>query len=195
MSIETLPPGGLEALAARITALEQRAEAAEARVNELEGRLPKDKLSMVVFSGDLDKVLAGFIIATGAAAMGMQVTMFFTFWGLAAIRRKKDWGGKSVMERMLQVMSPGASTDLHPSKLAFLGAGSVMLRQMMKQKDVASLEELIDLARECDVRMVACGMSQEVLGIRDDELIPGVECGGVAMFVGEAQESKVSLFI
>lgn len=195
MTIETLPPAGLEALIARVEALEQRAAASEARAADIEGRLPKDKLSLVLFSGDLDKALAAFIIATGAAAMGMEVTMFFTFWGLAAIRRKKDWGGKSVMEAMLQLMSPGASTELHPSKLAFLGAGSVMLRQMMKHKDVTSLEDLIDLARESGVRMVSCGMSQEVMGIHDDELIPGVECGGVAMFVGEAQESKVSLFI
>ncbi|MEB3222519.1 MAG: DsrE/DsrF/DrsH-like family protein [Candidatus Sericytochromatia bacterium] len=195
MTTEMLPPTSLDAVLQRLSALEQRAEAAEARVNELEGRLPKDKLSLVLFSGDLDKALAAFIIATGAAAMGLEVTMFFTFWGLAAIRGKKDWGGKNVMESMLQVMSPGASTELQPSKLAFLGAGSVMLRQMMKQRDIASLEDLIALARESGVRMVACGMSQEVMGIRDEELLPGIECGGVAMFVGEAQESKVSLFI
>ncbi|MEB3329887.1 MAG: DsrE/DsrF/DrsH-like family protein [Candidatus Sericytochromatia bacterium] len=195
MTTETHPPASLEAVLQRLAALEHRAEAAEARVAELEGRLPKDKLSLVLFSGDLDKSLAAFIIATGAAAMGMEVTMFFTFWGLSAIRRRKDWAGKNLMEAMLQAMSPGASTALQPSKLAFLGAGSVMLRQMMKQKDIASLEDLIDLARESGVRMVSCGMSQDVMGIRDEELIPGIECGGVAMFVGEAQESKVSLFI
>jgi peroxiredoxin family protein len=195
MTTELVSPATLEAVLQRLSALEQRAEAAEAKVSELEGRLPKDKLSLVLFSGDLDKSLAAFIIATGAAAMGLEVTMFFTFWGLAAIRRKKDWGGKNVMEAMLQVMSPGSSSELQPSKLAFLGAGSVMLRQMMKQREIASLEELIDLARESGVRMVACGMSQEVMGIRDDELMPGIECGGVAMFIGEAQESKVSLFI
>ncbi|MEB3197793.1 MAG: DsrE/DsrF/DrsH-like family protein [Candidatus Sericytochromatia bacterium] len=191
-----------QAILARLSALEQataeaqqRASSAEQRVAELEARLPKDKLSMVVFSGDLDKVLAGFVIASGAAAMGLEVTMFFTFWGLAAIRQRKDWGGKDIKELMLQVMTPGASTGLIPSKLGFLGAGSLMLRQMMKEKDVASLEDLIALARESGVRLVACTMSMDVMGVRQEELMPEVELGGVAMFVGEAQESKASLFI
>ncbi len=175
--------------------LEAMVLALSKRVDELEGRLPKDKLSMVVFSGDLDKVLASFVIATGAAAMGLEVTMFFTFWGLNAIRIKKDLGGKDLKEAMMALMSPSSSLDLQPSKLAFMGAGSVMLRQMMKDKDIASLEELMALARESGVRLVACGMSMDVMGVREDELAPDVEVGGVAMFVGEAQESKVSLFI
>jgi peroxiredoxin family protein len=185
----------MASLMQRIAALEERATAAEQRVAELEGRMPLDKLSMVVFSGDLDKVLAGFVIASGAAAMGLEVTMFFTFWGLGAIRQKKDWGGKDIKELMLQMMAPGSSTQLLPSKMAFMGAGSVMLRQMMKEKDVASLEDLIALSRESGVRIVACGMSMDVMGVKQEELLPDVELGGVAMFVGEAQESKVSLFI
>lgn len=185
----------LSSLVQRIQVLEERAARAEQRVADLEGRMPHDKLSMVVFSGDLDKVLAGFVIASGAAAMGLEVTMFFTFWGLAAIRKKKDWGGKDIKELMLQMMTPGSSSQLLPSKMAFMGAGSVMLRQMMKEKDVASLEDLIELSRESGVRMVACGMSMDVMGVKQEELLPDVELGGVAMFVGEAQESKVSLFI
>lgn len=183
------------ALIQRIAALEERLAAADHKLAELEGRLPQDKLSMVVFSGDLDKVLAAFVIASGAAAMGLEVTMFFTFWGLGAIRQRKDWGGKDIKELMLQMMTPGASTQLLPSKMAFMGAGSVMLRQMMKEKDVASLEDLIALSRESGVRLVACGMSMDVMGVKQEELLPDIELGGVAMFVGEAQESKVSLFI
>jgi peroxiredoxin family protein len=185
----------MASLMQRIAALEERATAAEQRVADLEGRMPLDKLSMVVFSGDLDKVLAGFVIASGAAAMGLEVTMFFTFWGLGAIRQKKDWGGKDIKELMLQMMAPASSAQLLPSKMAFMGAGSVMLRQMMKEKDVASLEDLIALSRESGVRLVACGMSMDVMGVKQEELLPDVELGGVAMFVGEAQESKVSLFI
>lgn len=184
-----------ETTQARERALEAQLEALTRRIDELEARLPKDKLSMVVFSGDLDKVLASFVIATGAAAMGLEVTMFFTFWGLNAIRTKKDLAGKDLKETMMALMSPSSSHDLQPSKLAFFGAGSVMLRQMMKDKDIASLEELMALARESGVRLVACGMSMDVMGVKPEELAADVEVGGVAMFVGEAQESKVSLFI
>ena len=185
----------MESTQTREQTLEATIEALTKRLDELEARMPKDKLSMVVFSGDLDKVLASFVIATGAAAMGLEVTMFFTFWGLNAVRTKKDLAGKGVKEAMMAMMSPATSLELQPSKLAFFGAGSVMLRQMMKDKDIASLEELMALARESGVRMVACGMSMDVMGVREDELAPGIEVGGVAMFVGEAQESKVSLFI
>lgn len=187
--------GRTQSLEAMVAAQGATIAALVERLDELEERLPKDKLSMVVFSGDLDRVLASFVIATGAAAMGLQVTMFFTFWGLNAIRIKKDLGGKDIKEAMMALMSPSSSLGLHPSKLAFLGAGSVMLRQMMKDKDIASLEELMALARESDVRLVACGMSMDVMGVHQDELAPDIEIGGVAMFVGEAQESKVSLFI
>ena len=186
--METQVETSRETLEATVLALAKR-------IDELEARLPQNKVSMVVFSGDLDRVLAGFVIATGAAAMGMEVTMFFTFWGLNAIRTKKELGGKDIKEAMMAMMSPSSSLDLLPSKMAFFGAGSLMLRQMMKDKDIASLEELMALARESGVRLVACGMSLDVMRVPTSELASDVEVGGVAMFIGEAQESKVYLFI
>lgn len=182
-------------LEALVLALSQRVSELEQRADAIEERLPKDKLSMVVFSGDLDKVLASFVISTGAAAMGLEVSMFFTFWGLNAVRVKKDYSGKELKEAMMAMMSPGNTRDLQPSKLAFFGAGSVMLRQMMKEKDIASLEELIELAVESGVRLTACGMSMDVMGVKEEELRPGTEVGGVAMFIGDASESKATLFI
>lgn len=166
----------------------------EARIASLEERQPDDRVSMVVFSGDLDKVLASFIIATGAAAMGQQVSMFFTFWGLNSLRKKRIVVGKKLSEKMMALMSPDCSKGLPVSQMNFFGMGAVMLRFMMKEKKVASLEELISLAHELKVRMVACEMSREVMGIKDEELVEA-ETGGVATFLADALKSRVTLFI
>ncbi len=180
--------GGASELAERIKKLEQRVE-------ELSRRVPEDKVAMVVFSGDLDRVLAAFVIATGAAAMGMEVTMFFTFWGLSAIRKGKKLAGKNFMQKMMALMSPASTRGLGVSKLNFFGMGAKMLRAMMKKQGVSSLEELMELARELGVRFVSCDMSQQVMGISDGELMEGVEFGGVGTFLGEALRARTALFI
>ncbi len=174
---------------------DDRIAALERRVSELEGRMPEDRLTMVVFSGDLDRVLAAFVIATGAAAMGQQVSMFFTFWGLTALRRKRKLRGKRIMEKMMAMMTPGNTRQLPVSRMNYFGAGAAMLRAMMQQKNVSSLEDLMALAREMGVRVVACEMSRDVMGIAPEELVPGPECGGVATFLGDALVSRATLFI
>jgi peroxiredoxin family protein len=196
---ETMNPTPQGALAAmlqtfedRLTRLEQKVDSEVAAIKE---QLPEDKASIIVFSGDLDKTLAAFIIATGAATMGLEVTMFFTFWGLSAIKQQRMTEGKSLPERMMALMTPSSSLEMTPSKMAFFGAGSVMLRQMMKEKDVASLEEMIELARELGVNIVACEMSMDVMGVKHEELMPDVKLGGVATFLADAAKSRVSLFI
>lgn len=196
---ETMNPTPQGALAAmlqtfedRLTSLEQKVDSEVAAIKE---QLPEDKASIIVFSGDLDKTLAAFIIATGAATMGLEVTMFFTFWGLSAIKKQRMTEGKSLPERMMALMTPASSLEMAPSKMAFFGAGSVMLRQMMKDKDVASLEEMIELARELGVNIVACEMSMDVMGVKHEEMMPDVKLGGVATFLAEATKSRVSLFI
>lgn len=176
------------AAAARIAELERR-------IADLEKRVPEDRVTIVVFSGDLDRVLAAFIIATGAAAMGQTVTMFFTFWGLTALRRKKVVAGKGFMAAMMAVMTPGSSRELPVSRLNFFGAGAGMLRAMMKEKKVASLEELMSLAREMGIQIIACEMSRDVMDIGDEELAAGAEHGGVASFLGDALVSRTTLFI
>lgn len=179
------------ALLARIEMLEQRvAELEEAPAQDVE-----DRLSMVVFSGDLDKAIAAFIIATGAAAMGLQVSMFFTFWGLSVVKKQTKFSGKNVLEQGFAAVLPGGSKNLPLSQMSFFGAGSKIIRKLMNDHDVASLEDLIQVAREFEVRMVACEMSKELLGVHDDELMDGMEIGGVATFVGDAARSKASLFI
>ena len=175
-----------------------RIEALEARVQELE-QAPaqdiEDKLSMVVFSGDLDKTIAAFIIATGAAAMGMEVSMFFTFWGLSIVKKQKVYDGKNFLEKGFTAMLPGNTQQMGLSQMNFFGAGAKIIRKLMQDHEVTSVEEFVELAREFDVRMTVCDMSRELLGIKDEELIDGLEVGGVATFMGDAATSKVTLFI
>ena len=181
----------IKALLERITTLEQR-------VNELESAPAQDiedRLSMVVFSGDLDKAIAAFIIATGAAAMGLEVSMFFTFWGLNIIKKQKVYEGKNFLEKGFTAMLPAGTGQLPLSQMNFLGAGAKIIRKLMNDHEVTSIEEFVELAQEFGVRMVACDMSRELLGVRDEELIDGLEFGGVASFMGDAARSKASLFI
>lgn len=178
-------------LLGRIEMLEERLETLE----ESPAQDIEDRLAMVVFSGELDKAIAAFIIATGAAAMGLEVSMFFTFWGLSLIKKQKQYEQKNLLEKGFTAMLPGGSQSLGLSQMNFFGAGSRIIRKLMNDHDVASLEELMEMAREFGVRMVACDMSQELLGIKDDELLDGVDHGGVATFMGDAARAKASLFI
>lgn len=160
---------------------------------------PSERLggkTMIVFSGDLDKVLASFIIANGAAAMGRPVTMFFTFWGLNALRKPEGAKvKKTLVEKMFGIMMPKGSTKLKLSKMNMAGMGTVMMRKVMRQKNVDSLETLIAQAKKNGVRMVACTMSMDVMGMKEEELIDGIEYAGVASYLGDAEESDVNLFI
>ena len=157
--------------------------------------LPQGK-TVIVFSGNLDKVLASFIIANGAAAMGRPVTMFFTFWGLTALRRpEKVRVKKTFMEKMFGMMLPRGTGKLTLSRMNMGGMGTKMMKSIMKQKNVDSLDELIRKARGAGVRLVACTMSMDVMGIHPEELIDGVELGGVGAYLGDAEESNVNLFI
>lgn len=152
--------------------------------------------SLVVFSGDLDKAIASFIIANGGAAMGRRVTMFFTFWGLNILRKDTvSEVNKTFIEKMFGKMMPRGSKRLGLSRMNMAGMGPVMIRNVMSKKNVASLEELIEQAKAAGVRLVACTMSMDVMGIKKEELIDGIEFGGVASYLAEAEESDVNLFI
>ena len=155
-----------------------------------------DGKTIIVFSGDLDKVLASFIIANGAAAMGRKVTMFFTFWGLTVLRRSnKQKLKKTFMEAMFGRMLPRGSGKLKLSKMNMGGMGTAMMKRIMKDKNVDSLDALIQKAIKSGVRIVACTMSMDVMGIKKEELIDGVEFAGVGSYLGDAEESNVNLFI
>lgn len=179
----------------RMQALEEKLQDLERRLAHVEEQVAEDRVALVVFSGDLDRVLAAFVIATGAAAMGQQVSMFFTFWGLSVLKKDSQLSGKTLFQKMMTLMSPGSSKSLPVSKMNYFGVGAKMLRSMMKEKNVNSLEEMISLARELGVRMIACEMSRDVMGIRESELVAGLECGGVASFLADSLKSRTSLFI
>ena len=152
--------------------------------------------TFILFSDDLDKVLATFVLANGAAATGEKVTIFFTFWGLNAIKKtekpkvKKDWLGK-----MFGVMLPSDSMKLKLSKMNMGGMGARMMRHIMKRKGIDSLESLRRQAIENGVEFIACQMSMDVMGVKKEELLDHVTIGGVATYMGRAEEANVNLFI
>ena len=152
--------------------------------------------TMIVFDGDLDKAIASFIIATGSAAMGNKVNMFFTFWGLNIIRKNEKINvKKDIIGKMFSMMMPRGSKKLSLSKMNFCGIGSKMMRAVMKKKGISSLEELIEEARNQGVKMTACQMSMDVMGITKEELLDGVEIGGVASMLDDNDHSNMNLFI
>ena len=152
------------------------------------------KCTIIVFSGEMDKVFAAFIIATTAAAMGMDTTMFFTFWGLKAIQ-KGNRTGSGFFGRMLGLMNRGGIDRLGPSKFNFGGIGRGMFKKMMRDKDVTSLPELLQQCIDLDVKFMACPTSMDVMEITIEDLIPGVEIAGAATMLLEAQESQIQLLI
>jgi CoA-disulfide reductase len=158
--------------------------------------IEKNGATLVVFSGDLDKAIASFIIATGAASMGKEVTMFFTFWGLNILKsQNKPKVAKDTMEKMFDVMLPSHPGKLPLSQMNMMGMGPAMIKQIMKKHNVDDLETLIKNAIDMGVKVVACSMSMDLMGIKKEEFIPGVEIGGVASYLGATEDSGLNLFI
>jgi peroxiredoxin family protein len=163
---------------------------------ELEAAKP-DRVTIVVLSGDMDRVMAALIIATGAAAMGMPVTMFFTFWGLNAIRqrgattRAKDW-----LRRMFGLLNKGGAETLPLSKFHFWGLGTRMMKRVMRQNRMPGVPELIETARDLGVKFIACTTTMGLMDISKDTLIDGVDqLAGVTTYLAEAKQGNVNLFI
>jgi len=153
-----------------------------------------EKCSMVICSGDMDKVMAGFIIATTAASMGRDTTMFFTFWGLKAIQ-KGNLTGSSFFERMLGLMNRGGIDRIGPSRLNFGGMGRWLFKKMMRDKGVTSLPELRQTALDLGVKLLACQMSMDVMGVKREDLIDEVaDVVGAATYCNLALQGK-TMFI
>ena len=156
----------------------------------------KDHKNIVVFSGDLDKALAAFIIANGAASMGKKVTMFFTFWGLNILRKpEKVSVKKGFVDSMFGAMMPRGTGKLKLSKMNMLGMGTAMMKKVMKDKNISSMDELVKAAIDSGIELIACQMSMDVMGIKQEELLDGVKFGGVGYLLGEAEDSDVNFFI
>jgi peroxiredoxin family protein len=178
--------------------IEEQLAALQSRIDVLDKKAPDDKLSMIVFSGDLDKALASFIIATGAVAMGLEAVMFFTFWGTPLLRAKnKKVGGKDTMGKMFGTMLPKGTSDLKLSKMNMAGMGTAMMKSLMKKKNVASLEQMLEMAEELGVKIYVCEMSMDLMGFKREEMIEYKDLTfcGVAKFMEEANNSRIQLFI
>jgi peroxiredoxin family protein len=171
------------------------------RLEALEGKIAtssvEDRLSVLVFSGSLDRMLAAFVLASAAAASGMQVDMFFTFWGLAALRDAGKKAKKDLIGRMFGWMLPRGMRRLPLSQMNMGGAGPAMIRTIMARKRFASLEEMLATCAEFGVRIYACDMSREIMGIKQEELIdyPHMQVCGAATFLEKAAAGRVSMFI
>jgi peroxiredoxin family protein len=191
----------LAALESEVRALAQTSLQQNARIDGaadlLKGAGQQEKLSLIVFSGSLDRLIAAFVLATGAAAMGMQVSMFFTFWGTAALRRDNVHVKKTLLERMFGWMLPKGVRKLPLSQMNMGGGGPMMIRHIMKKNGVASVEEMIELSKEMGVELNVCTMSMDLLGLKADELIdyPGRTFCGVAKFLETAAPGKITMFL
>lgn len=156
----------------------------------------KEKLTMVLFSDNLDKALAAFMIATTAASMGMEVTIFFTFWGLNIIRKDAPIQSKGFMRKLFGIMNRGGAKRLKLSKFNMLGLGTWMMKKLMKGSKMPSLEELIETAQSLGVKMIPCSNTCGLMGLPEDSFLNGVlTLAGAAYFLEQAKESKVTLFI
>ncbi len=171
------------------------------KVKELEDRIAAlekkdDHLTLVLFSGDFDKAMAAFIIANGGIAMDMKVTIFATFWGLDVLKKTSfNTSGRSFLERMVLAMRPKGPGKLGTSKMNFGGLGPKLFKFMMKQKNIEPLESLINMAQEQGVRIIACQMTVDLMGLKSSDLIDGIESGGVGAFLASASHSNTTLFI
>jgi peroxiredoxin family protein len=178
--------------------IEEQLAALKSRIDVLDKKVTEPKVATIVFSGDLDKVLASFVIATGAVAMGMEAVMFFTFWGTPVLRdKKKSVGGKDTMGKMFGTMLPKGTSEVKLSKMNMGGMGTAMMRSLMKKKNVATLEQMLEMAEELGVKIFVCEMSMDLMGFKREEMIAYKDLTfcGVAKFLEEANNSRITLFI
>ncbi len=171
-------------------------EEAEGEPKTAEAKI--EGLSMVIFSGELDKLLAAFTIANGAAAMDIPVSMFFPFWGINVLRKEGPVhlaSSKSTVEGMFGRMMPKGPQHTKLSQLRMAGIGTRMMRREMAKKHIADLPQMIETARQLNVQFIACTMSMNLMGLRKEELMEGISLGGVASFLERADRSRITLFI
>lgn len=156
----------------------------------------KKRTTIVLFSGDYDKAMAAYIIANGAAAYDHEVTIFHTFWGLNALRKDEPITvKKGFLEKMFGKMMPKGADKMGLSKMNFAGMGPKMIKSVIKKHNAMTLPQLIEMAQEQDIKLVACTMTMDLLGLQEKELVDNIEYAGVAAYLGDAEDGNVNLFI
>jgi peroxiredoxin family protein len=166
----------------------------EDRVSKLEDK--NNNLTFVLMSGDFDLAFGAFIIANGALAMGKEVTMFVTFWGLDVIKKPSfSTAGRGFLEKMILWMRPKGPNKLPTSKMNFAGIGPRLFRYIMRKKNVEQLHSLIEMAQEFGIKIIGCQMSMDVMGLKQEDLLDGVEIGGVATMLNSSYKSNTTLFV
>ena len=156
----------------------------------------KKKTTIILFSGDYDKAMAAYIIANGAAAYDHEVTIFHTFWGLNALRKDEPLAlKKGFLEKMFAKMMPRGADKMGLSKMNFAGMGPKMIKQVIKKHNAMTLPQLIEMAQEQEVKLIACTMTMDLLGLQQEELLSGIEYAGVASYLADAEDGNVNLFI
>jgi peroxiredoxin family protein len=156
----------------------------------------KKKTTIVLLSGDYDKAMAAYIIANGAAAYDHEVTIFHTFWGLNALRKDESIAvEKGFLEKMFAKMMPRGADKMGLSKMNFAGFGPKLIKKVMKKHNAMPLPQLIEMAQEQDIKLIACTMTMDLLGLQEEELLDNIEYAGVAAYLAEAEDGNVNLFI
>lgn len=182
-------------LEARFKGLEQKIKKLKNELKASQKQLPTNALTIIVFSGDMDRLMASFILSSTAAAMGMEVTMFFTMWGLVALKKSVHYHGKTLPEKMITFMMPSHPKHAKLSKMNMLGGGKKFLEFLMKKKNIQNVSDYIEMARNMGVKFIACSMTMDLMGIKADELLkPMVFCGATT-YLANASTSKINLFI
>ncbi|MGE0680873.1 MAG: DsrE/DsrF/DrsH-like family protein [Candidatus Binatia bacterium] len=182
-------------VAARFSQLQAEVAQALSQIKPSMSPQSSNRATLFVFSNDLDRLQAAFMIANGAAAMGQEVSMFFTLWGLSGLKKHSSLSGKNPLQKMMAMMLPNSPAKASLSKMNMLGIGSLLMKKMMRDHHVESVPSLIALARELGVRLIACQMAMGVMGITKDELIDGIDYGGVTTYLADAVDSRLTLFI
>jgi peroxiredoxin family protein len=181
--------------AADLNAMLANLQKCQQSLDDLKELVPDDNMTIVVFSGDMDKLIASLFLATGAASMGCKVSMYYTFWGLSALRKKTVYRNKNLWHRMLAWMLPTGVTQLKTSKMNFAGIGPRLFNHLMKKQHVPNLKQMLELAGELGIEMTACSTAMQIMGFDKDELIDGLSIGGVATYLQNASKARVNLFI
>lgn len=193
--LEKTAQTGLEAMAARLAVLEREIESMRRQLKAVEASVPENRAAFCLVSGDFEKVLTVLVLAHAAAAMEMDVTVFFAFWGVQAVKRGSRFRGKAPIEKALTAMLKSDISCLESSKFNFAGVGPKIFERLMKSKGIATPADLIAGAREAGIGLEACTMSMDVLGIAQDELMEGVGCCGAAQYMEAAARSRVAVVL